>query len=368
MDFGLSDEQRLLQNTFSSYLTEQVPISRARAISEAMPPDVTALWRDLANLGASGVLIPQEYGGAGLTLLDAALIAQTLGQAVVPSPYLAAAVMAPTSFLEAGSPEQKHEWLPKIASGDIRMGVAATETYSIRENACVHLESGRLRGKALMALDATEAHALLVAAGSSDLLLVSPDAPGLHISPLIAVDRTRTLSEIVFDGVKPADSLGGPRGAGSAIERMLDAGRVILAAETVGACDAMLEQAVSYASQRRQFGRVIGSFQAVKHMCAEMAAELEPARSLFWYAAHAFDERLTDSPLTIAHAKTHISEAGVFIARTATEVHGGVGFTDEQNLHIWFKRIGVNRHLLGSPDVLRERAAKLQGWATCSTP
>ena len=358
----------MLQSTFRTYLTEQVPISRVRAISEAMPPDITALWREIADLGASGVLIPQEYGGAGLTLLDAALIAQTLGEAVAPSPYLATAVMAPTSLLEAGSPEQKREWLPKIASGDIHMGVAATETYSSRENASVRLEAGRLRGKALMALDVTEAHALLVAAGSSDLLLVRPDAPGLHISPLTAVDRTRTLSEIIFDGVKPDDSLGGPRGARSAIERMLDAGRVALAGETVGACDAMLEQAVSYASQRRQFGRVIGSFQAVKHMCAEMAAELEPARSLFWYAAHAFDEKLSEAPLAIAHAKTHVSEAGVFIARTSTEVHGGVGFTDEQNLHIWFKRIGVNRHLLGSPDVLRERAASLQGWAACATP
>ena len=153
------------------------------------------------------------------------------------------------------------------------------------------------------------------------------------------------------------------RGAADAIARTLDAGRIALAADTLGACEAMIEQAVDYAKQRRQFDRVIGSFQAVKHMCAEMMAELEPARSLLWYAAHAFDALPQEAPLMACHVLAHVSEIGREIASVSTQVHGGIGWTDEQNLHFWFKRIGVARHLLGGPEQLRRRAAALQGFA-----
>ena len=210
------------------------------------------------------------------------------------------------------------------------------------------------------------ADAFLVAAGASDLLLLAANAPGLTVVPLATVDKTRRVAELNFDGVEAAAAIGGPGGAARAIERMLDAGRVALTGDIVGACDAMLDQAVVYAEQRVQFGRVIASFQAVKHMCAEMAAELETTRSLFWYAAHAFDELPGEAALAIAHAKAHASETGTFVARTAIEVHGGVGFTDEQNLHVWFKRIGVDRQLLGGPSLLRARAARLQGWPDCA--
>ncbi len=365
MDFGLSDEQRLLQDVFRSYLAERVPIARVRAALEAGDPAIEALWSELALLGASGVLVPQEFGGSGLRLLDASLVAQELGRAVTPAPFLATAVMAPVALLEVGTPEQKREWLPKLATGQLRVGVAVTEAHSRRENAGVWLSGGKLRGKALMVLDAAGADVFLVAAGPCDLLLVAADAPGLSIVPLSAVDRTRAFAELVFEGVPPSAALGGTGGAERAIERTLCAGRVALTGDIVGACDAMLDQAVAYAAQRVQFGRVIGSFQAVKHMCAEMAAELEPTRSLFWYAAHAFSELPDEAPLAVAHAKAHASETGAFVARTSTEVHGGIGFTDEQNLHIWFKRIGVDRQLLGGPDVLRECAARLQGWPPC---
>jgi alkylation response protein AidB-like acyl-CoA dehydrogenase len=130
----------------------------------------------------------------------------------------------------------------------------------------------------------------------------------------------------------------------------------------VGAGDAMIAQAVGYAGEREQFGRVIGSFQAVKHMCAEMAARLEPCRSLVWYAAHAFDAVPDEALLMACHAKSHTGEAGRFVARTATEVHGGMGFTDLLGLHYWFKRIGFDRQVLGGPEIVRAEAAALQGW------
>ena len=142
---------------------------------------------------------------------------------------------------------------------------------------------------------------------------------------------------------------------------MFDAGRIALAADTLGACESMIEQAVTYAGQRKQFDRVIGSFQAVKHMCAEMIAELEPARSLLWYAAHAFDSIPDEAPLLACHVLAHVSEIGREISSVATQVHGGIGWTDEQNLHFWFKRISAARHMLGGPEWLREQAADLQG-------
>ena len=171
------------------------------------------------------------------------------------------------------------------------------------------------------------------------------------------VDATRCIAELVLDGVVPEAVFDA---AGSAIAGMIDAGRIALAADGFGACESMIEQAVAYAGERKQFGRSIGSFQAVKHMCAEMVAELEPARSLVWYAAHAFDALPDQAPLMACHALAHVSEIGREIASVATQVHGGIGWTDEQNLHFWFKRIGVDRQLLGGPELLRERAAGLQ--------
>ncbi len=366
MDFGLSEEQRLLQDTLRSYLRERVPIARVREIAGAKDAGgVNALWSELAELGAAGVLVPEEHGGSGLAHLDAALIAEELGRAVAPTPFLASAVLAVVALREAGSPAQRSEWLPQIAQGRVRVGAALNESYSRREGAGVRLEGGRLTGKALFAIDVPGADAILVCAerAAPTLALVPASARGVRVEPLTTIDSTRRLAELVFEGAEPAAALDACDDPARALDRVLDAGRAVLAGDLLGAAESMLEQAVAYAQQRSQFGRVIGSFQAVKHMCAEMAAELEPARSLLWYAAHALTAVPADGPLMVAHAKAHLAEVGRRIADTATEVHGGIGFTDEQNLHLWFKRIGLDRELLGSPDLLRARAARLQGLA-----
>ena len=142
---------------------------------------------------------------------------------------------------------------------------------------------------------------------------------------------------------------------------LLDVARTMLVADTLGAAQHMLDTAVAYAKQRTQFNRVIGSFQAVKHLCAEMTAELEPCHAMMWYAAYALDELPDEARITACHAKAHMAEVGTFVARTATEVHGGVGFTDLLGLHYWFKRIGFNRQALGAPEIVREQAAQVQG-------
>ena len=140
----------------------------------------------------------------------------------------------------------------------------------------------------------------------------------------------------------------------------LNSALVLMAADTLGAAQCALDQAVTYAGQREQFNRVIASFQAVKHMCAEMAAALEPCRSMVWYAAHALDELPDEAPMMVSHTKAHLSEVGQFVTRTATEVHGGMGFTDLVGLHYWFKRVGFNRQIMGSPEWCRQRAFQLQ--------
>ncbi|MGH0033048.1 MAG: acyl-CoA dehydrogenase family protein [Myxococcota bacterium] len=362
MDFGLSDDQKLLEETVRGFLADKVPITRVRELRDADCPNDRAVWKQLAEMGVTGVLVPEAQGGSGLGLLDAALVAQSLGHAVTPAPFLSSAVMAPVALREIGSDAALAELGP-IAAGDRVCGVGATETFSVREEAGIALAGGRLSGKALMVLDALHAERLLLSVGDDALAVVAGDAAGLSTTRLPTTDATRCTSEVVLDGVVPEALF---EGASGAIARMLDAGRIALAADTFGACESMISQAVAYAQQRKQFDRLIGSFQAVKHMCAEMIAELEPARSLVWYAAHAFDALPDEAPLMACHALAHVSEIGREIASVATQVHGGIGWTDEQNLHFWFKRIGVARHLLGGPELLRERAAALQGLAQAS--
>lgn len=365
MDFGLSEEQRLLEETTRSWLASRMPIEEVRARRAADRPNDREFWRAFAELGAAGILIPEDRGGSGLTLLDAALVSQSLGHAVAPSPFLSSSVLAAVALGSLVPPQSTpaQAWLSGIATGDLVFGVGFTELFSVREEAGVDVEAGRLVGKTMMALDACEADRLLVALDSETLAVLPRATRGVETTRLRTTDATRCTAEIVFDGAEPEWMF---TGAGPAIERALTAARIALAADTLGACEAMIEQAVRYAGQRRQFDRLIGSFQAVKHMCAEMVADLEPARSLLWYAAHAFDALPEEAPLMACHVLAHVSEIGREIASVSTQVHGGVGWTDEQNLHFWFKRISVARHLLGGPEALRARAASLQSFDVAS--
>lgn len=359
MDFGLSEDQLLLEQTLRRFLSDRVPIERVRELREKDCPNDRAVWSALAELGVTGILVPEAQGGSGLALLEAALAAQALGHAVTPAPFLASGVMAPIA-LGALPGSDALGWLAGIASGELVFGVAATELFSVREAAGVAVRDGALHGKAMLAIDACRADLVLVAVDADTFGVVKADAPGLAVTRLQTIDATRCTAEVLFDGVAPEIVF---EGAGAAVARMLDAGRIALAADALGAAESMIEQAVAYAKQRKQFDRVIGSFQAVKHMCAEMIAEVEPARSLLWYAAHSFDAIPDEAPVMACHVLAHVSEIAREIASVSTQVHGGIGWTDEQNLHFWYKRIGNARHLLGGPEALRQRAAELQGLA-----
>lgn len=362
MEFGLSEDQKMLQESIGGTLEKVSPLERVRSAAEKRETQAADITQALAELGVYGMLVPEAHGGLGLTLLDAALVAEMLGRHVAPAGFAATAVMAPIALTGAGSKAQQETWLPKLASGEAKAGIAVAEAASgAREGAGVTASGGKLNGKSLFALEAEEADLIIVADKAGGLHLVKGDAKGLTKIALTSIDLTRGLTELQFDNVEAEALSSGD--AAATLRRVIDAGRVMLAADTLGAGWMMIEKAIAYASERKQFGRVIGSFQAVKHMCAEMASELEPCRSLIWYAAHAFDAMPEEASLMAAHAKAHTAETGRFVARTATEVHGGMGFTDLLGLHYWFKRIGLDRQLLGSPERVREEAARLQGWA-----
>jgi alkylation response protein AidB-like acyl-CoA dehydrogenase len=357
MDFGLSKEQLLLQESIGRYLDRHAPLERVNRFIREQETRANEVWAGLCDLGVPGMLIAEEHGGLGLSFLDAALVAETLGSRVAPTPFVATAAMAPLAIAAAGSEAQRSRWLPRLAAGSTVAGAAIAETISSRQGARMEFDGSKLNGCSLFVMD-FEADLYLVADKNRALYLVEADAAGVSRQPLVTVDNTRRLGELAFDNVA-AEMLPGSDDP-AVCARVIDAARIMLAADTLGAAQTMLTRAVEYSKQRVQFGRAIGSFQAVKHMCAEMAAELEPCRAMLWYAAYAFDSIPEESPLTACHTKAHISEVGTLVARTSTEVHGGIGFTEELGLHLWFKRIGANRQLLGGPDQIREEAARLQ--------
>lgn len=358
MDFGLSPDQTLLVDTVHRVLGTHAALERVRAYAADNTDKGEDIWRELTLLGLPGLVIVEAHGGSGLGMLEAALVAECLGAHVAPVPFVSSCVLAPLALMQAGSPEQQGTWLPRIAQGKTRIGFAASEHGGARENAGVIARDGRLYGRALFVLDFA-ADSYLIADSAGGLHLIEAAASGLLRRELVTVDRTRQIGELVFDAVFAEPLVGSANGL--VLEQLLDCGRVLFAADTLGAAQHMLDAAVAYAGQREQFGRVIGSFQAVKHLCAEMAAALEPCRAMVWYAAYVLDALPDEAHVTACHTKAHVADVGTFVAKTATEVHGGVGFTDLLGLHYWFKRIGLDRQLLGGPERMRHLAAVAQG-------
>ncbi len=362
MEFALSEDQRLLADSITAFLAETTPLDEVRKVAgdhnQALKQSMT---EGLAALGVNQILVPEDHGGLGLAALDAALVQEALGFAAAPIAFTGT-MMASRAIAEAATEDQKADWFSKIANGEVRFGIALTERVNVREGAGLSEDGGKLSGKALFAMDCDDATHIVTADQTGALYIVAAGAAGLTRKDLPNIDRTRMMSELLFDGVD-AVRLDGENAPGNAAARVVELGRVLLAADTLGAMQNMLDQAVEYAGGREQFGRVIGSFQAVKHLCAEMAAEVEPLRALVWHAAHAIDTDPEEGPLLACLAKSLSADSGQFVARTSTEVHGGMGFTDLVGLHYWFKRIGLNRQLLGGPERVRADAAKLQGWA-----
>jgi alkylation response protein AidB-like acyl-CoA dehydrogenase len=360
MYFGLSEEQKSLEENINRFLEDNASLDVIKAVANGESEKAQQVHQGIIDLGLSGLVVPEEYGGLELNMLFATVVASALGSGTAPVPYAGSYVMAPIAINLGGDEQQKSNWLPKIAGGECVIGVGLSEYVGAREDSGIEFSNGKLSGRCLFLIDGKDADAYLLADKSGQLYLVDSSSSGITVTELTTVDKTRTSIELVLDKVD-AEIL--PNSSNKeVIEKVLDAGRLMLAADTVGAAQVMLDKSVAYSLERKQFGRLIGSFQAVKHMCAEMAAELEPCHSMIWHAAHCQDNVPEEARLMACQTKAHVSEVGKQVSKTATEVHGGMGFTDELGLHYWFKRIGLNRQLLGSPELIREEAGRLQGF------
>ena len=360
MYFGLSEEQSFFKDNVRKYLEEHATVDNIRHIASGDKKNLSSeIHQGLLNLGINGLLIPEEFGGLGLDLLFAAVVSEALGGGVGPTPFIAPYVMAPIAIKHAGSKTQQENYLSKIATNEYRFGVGFTEFIGKRNDAGIIFSDNKLNGSAMFVLDVNNATHLLLADEKGQIFVVDAKSSDIEIVNLTTIDKTRQYSEVICKNLE-AELLENSSDSEGPINQAIDAGRIMLAADSLGASQTMIDKAVNYAKERKQFGRAIGSFQAVKHMCAEMTADLEPCYALVWHAAHCHDHSPDEARLMACHAKAHVSEVSKGIAKKAIEVHGGMGFTDLLGLHYWFKRIGLNRQILGSPELVREEAYKTQ--------
>ncbi|MBI3781939.1 MAG: acyl-CoA/acyl-ACP dehydrogenase [Deltaproteobacteria bacterium] len=377
MDFALSDDQELLQRSARDFLNKECAPSFVREVTRSDDGFARGLHEKMAAMGWSGLIVPERFGGLDLSLLDLALLNEEMGRTVTPGPFFSSAVLATLTLLRSNAAALQKAWLPKLASGSA-IGSLALLEESDRLDAigvtlrCTKNRRGyRLNGTKMFVLDAHVADFMLVAgrcrAAAQDgivLLLVPRDTPGIEIKPLLDIDQTRRPCEVAFRDVElPEAALAAGEGrAWKVLSRVMDAAAIILAADSLGGAQKALEMSVEYSKVREQFGRPIGSFQAVKHICAEMVSDIEPARSLVWYAAYAFDHEPRQAARAASMAKARLSDVYSRTTNRAVQIHGGIGFTWEHDMHLWFKRAKWNEVAFGDATHHRERLAQLSAF------
>ena len=377
MDFSLSAEQELLQNTAREFLSQECPPGLVRELYDDPKGFSPELHRKTAELGWTGLLIPEAHGGLGLGMLDMAVLLEEIGRAVVPGPFVFSSVLTTLGLVQAGSPAQRETWLPRLAAGQAIGTLAFLEADDRLDARGVRLKAKKtkhgyvLSGTKMFVPFAEVADVLLVVARTSgkaeqgvSLFLVERQAPGLSLTPLDIVDQTRRVYRAEFQQVAvPKTALVGKKDKGwKIVARLLDAACVALAADSLGGAQKALDLAVAYTKTRTQFNRPIASFQALKHMAAEMAGDIEPARSLVWYAAYAFDALPAEAARAAALAKARLSDVYARTTNRAVQMHGGIGFTWEHDMHFWFKRAKWNEFAFGDATYHRERLAQLEGF------
>lgn len=348
MNFLLSPEQLEFQSTIQRFLDDRCPSTRLHQVFDRGEHD-QVLWREMTELGLAGIALPEDFGGAGMEMIDLALVAESLGSRAAPGPFLGHA-LAGLAISWAGSDAQKHRWLPGLASGELLASVAFAEAGGWEPEQWT-LAGEHLSGSKQHVPFAAEADLLLVGLADGGLAIVERGAEGVSIETENGADRTRLLSRVSF-AATPAERL--PMDTGVAA-KVRDAALVLLAADAFGGASRCVEMAVDYAKIREQFGQPIGQFQAIKHQLANMAVEIEPARGLYWYAAHAFDHIPADAERYAALAKAHLSDRFLQVARDTVEVHGGIGYTWECDVQIYLKRAMFDFAFMGNPAVQRAR-------------
>jgi alkylation response protein AidB-like acyl-CoA dehydrogenase len=376
MDFGFSQEQEMLRATARKFFENECPSTFVRE-RMAEPAGVTDdFWTKLAEQGWLGLIYPEEYGGAALGFVDLTVLMEEMGRVVMPGPFFSTTVLGGLLILEAGSPAQKNEWLTRIAAGQAKTTLAWTEP-SARWDAEGVTTAARaagadfvLSGTKLFVPDAHLADVLVVVARTSEgaraedgvsLFLVPGRASGLEVKLLPTMDQTRKLCEVTLRDVRvPADALLGARDGGWApLARVAERATVALCAEMCGGAQRVLEMTTEYAKIRVAFGKPIGAYQGVKHRAADMLVDVENAKSLTYYAAWAVDENVPEAALAASMAKAYVTDAYRKVAGGGIQLHGGIGFTWEHDLHLYFKRAKSSEFTFGDSTYHREKVAKL---------
>jgi alkylation response protein AidB-like acyl-CoA dehydrogenase len=376
MDIGFTEEQELLRTSARKFLENECPTAFVRqrmAEPAAMTED---FWRKLAEQSWFGILYPEALGGSGLGLVDMTVLMEEMGRAVMPGPFFSTVLLGGSAILEARSPDQRQEWLPRIAEGSAKVSLAWTEPNARWDVAGI-VATGRetsggfmLSGIKLFVPDAHLSDALIIAVRTRDgstmedgvsLFLVPKDVVGLAVTLLPTIDETRKLCEVRLDNVAvPATALlGDPHRGWPPLARVLDRAAVALCAEMCGGAQQVLDMTTAYAKIRIAFGKPIGSYQGVKHQAADMLVAIENAKSLTYYAAWALDEELAEAPLAVSMAKAAASDAYRKVAGTGIQLHGGIGMTWEHDLQLYFKRAKASEVAFGDATWHRERVARL---------
>jgi alkylation response protein AidB-like acyl-CoA dehydrogenase len=373
MNFGFNEEQELLRSTARKFFENECPSTVVRSLMETPEGMTPALWTKLAEQGWLGLVYPDAYDGLGLGLVDLVVLMEEMGRAVVPGPYFSSVLLGGLALLEAGSDAQKKEWLPRMASGEKRVTLAWMEPSAalgaegVTLSAVAKGASVTLSGTKLFVPDAHTADAIVVAArtgtGTAEdgiaLFLVPKGARGLEVRLLPTMDQTRKLCEVTLKDVTVGGEARLGAAGGRALARVLDRATVGLCAEMCGGAQRVLDMTVEYAKIRQAFGRPIGSYQGVKHRAADMLVDVENSKSITYYAAWALDEGVPEGPLAVSMAKAYVSDAYRRIAGAGIQLHGGIGFTWEHDLHLYFKRAKGSEFTFGDATYHRERVAQL---------
>ena len=370
MNFAFTDEQEQLRDFVRSFLEEKSPESAVREqmdTEQGFDPDV---WAQMSEqMGLPALTIPEEYGGQGFTRIEQVVVLEEMGRSLLCAPYFSSAVMAANTLMLSGDESAKQAYLPGIASGETRGTFAFTEQNGRWDEPGVTMAATakngawRLDGVKMYVLDGHTADLLIVAArtsGGVSLFTVDPGAAGLTRTALSTMDQTRKQAKLTFEGVEA--TLIGEEGQGwPVLEGVLDLASVALAAEQVGGAQRCLDMSVEYAKVRVQFGRPIGSFQAIKHKCADMLLEVESAKSAAYYAGWCAAEMNDELAQVASLAKSYCSEAYFHAAAENIQIHGGIGFTWEHPAHLYFKRAKSSELLFGDPTYHRELLAQRIG-------
>src|SRR5580700_332440 len=355
MQFGLNESQEILKDNARQFFAGECPMAHVRHLAESKQPYDAALWSKMAAQGFMGIIFPEKYEGLGLGKVELILLMEEAGRALLPGPFWSTVALAGAVIDAVASDAQKTRYLAPICRGQALSTLALLETGATWDLADAKLadSSGNLTGEKLFVLDADVADFILVAARTG-VFLVDAQAPGLFITPMPALDLTRNFYAVQFKDT-PAEKLG----EGTNLARALNIATAALVAEMVGGMQRVLDLTVDYAKMRKQFGKPIGTFQAVQHQCADMYLETESSRSVAYYAAWALAHDAPDAATATSIAKMYASDACRAVGNHAIQVHGGNGFAWENDLHLYYRRAKASETMLGDATFHRERIARL---------